>query len=209
MKTLIAIPTMDQVAAEFAYSLAAMNKVGDCVLGFEISSLIYDARNTLTRKAVNAEADYILWIDSDMVFGQDLMERLMADIEGRDIVTGLYFMRRSPYHPVLMKSMTLSHEPGMPAECEPYLDYPKDRLFEVAGCGFGCVLMRTEVAVEMALEYQEWFKPFGGVGEDLAFCARATQMGKKIWCDPTIKLGHVGRAIVTEDVFLKVGKNVK
>ena len=82
MKTLIAIPTMDQVAAEFAYSLAAMNKVGDCVLGFEISSLIYDARNTLTRKAVNAEADYILWIDSDMVFGQDLMERLMADIEG-------------------------------------------------------------------------------------------------------------------------------
>ena len=198
MKTLIAIPTMDQVAAEFAYSLAAMNKVGDCVLGFEISSLIYDARNTLTRKAVNAEADYILWIDSDMVFGQDLMERLMADIEGRDIVTGLYFMRRSPYHPVLMKSMTLSHEPGMPAECEPYLDYPKDRLFEVAGCGFGCVLTSVKLLKEVWDKFGPAFNPYPWAGEDISFCHRVNQLGYRIMCDPAVSCGHIGTYIFTE-----------
>lgn len=207
MKTLIAVPAMDQVASEFAYSLAAMDKVGECVLGFEISSLIYDARNELVKRAVALQTDYILWLDSDMVFGRDLMYRLMDDMDGRDMVSGLYFRRKPPYYPVISKHLKTAEKFGEAAEEEPFLDYP-DEIFEIAGCGFGCVMLRTEACVEMALAGKEWFKPYGGVGEDLAFCSRMTEIGRKMYCDPTIKLGHVGRAIVTEDVFQRM-KNAK
>ena len=40
MKTLIAIPSMDQVPAQFAQCLATLNKVGECAVSFQIGSLI-------------------------------------------------------------------------------------------------------------------------------------------------------------------------
>ena len=57
MKTLIAIPCMDNVAAPFAHSLATMEKTGECVISMNISSLIYDARNQLAAQALKAEAE--------------------------------------------------------------------------------------------------------------------------------------------------------
>ena len=42
------------------------------------------------------------------------------------------------------------------------------------------------------------FAPINGVGEDLSFCWRARQCGYKIWCDPSIALGHEIRTIITK-----------
>ena len=66
MRILIAIPSMDQVPAQFAASLAMLRKTEETAVAFEISSLIYTARNTLALKAIEHKADYILWLDSDM-----------------------------------------------------------------------------------------------------------------------------------------------
>ena len=76
MKTLIAVPCMDSVPTPFCRSLAMLQKVGDCAISFQVSSLIYTARDNLARKAVDMGADQILWLDSDMVFNPDLMEQL-------------------------------------------------------------------------------------------------------------------------------------
>lgn len=73
-KILIAVPCMDMVSARFAQSLATLKKVGECTVSFLIGSLVYDSRNRLTAYAVAMEADYILWLDSDMVFAPDVLE---------------------------------------------------------------------------------------------------------------------------------------
>lgn len=197
MKTLIAVPSMDQVAAPFAQSLATLNKEGECMVSFIIGSLIYEARNDFVKQALSANVDYVLWLDSDMIFPPDTLQKMLRHMEdGKDIVTGLYFRRRAPFTPVLFSKLDLEH--GTWEGCD---DYPTDGLFEVDGCGFGCVMVRKTVFMDMYLNYQTWFNPEYGCGEDLAFCRRAKQLGYKIWVDPSIQCGHVGQVIVDEKVF--------
>ena len=136
MKTLIAVPCMDQVAAPFAQNLAAMEKKGEVFVSFLIGSLIYESRNTLAKQAIATKADYIMWLDSDMTFAPDTMTRLQQHMEeGKDIVTGLYFRRRPPFTPVLFKTLERIDEDS--ARHENFDDYPDNSLFEIGGCGFG------------------------------------------------------------------------
>ena len=44
-----------------------------------------------------------------------------------------------------------------------------------------------------------------GFGEDLSFCGRVQQVGGEMWCDSSIKMGHVGLGTITESVFLSQG----
>ena len=72
-----------------------------------------------------------------------------------------------------------------------------DGIFEVAGCGFGCVLMKRSVIWNVLCQYGYMFSPINNVGEDLSFCWRARMCGHKIYCDPTIALGHEIRTTIT------------
>ena len=201
MRILIAVPCMDQVPAPFCQSLAMLRKVGDCVLSMQMGSLIYTSRNTLATRAIQTEADYVLWLDSDMVFEPDLLERLMKTLTENDldIVTGLYFRRVPPYSPVLFKDLTLIRDTFF--EWSEFKEVPSD-LFEVAGCGFGCVLMKTDAFFDVQSKFGNMFAPIGNTGEDLAFCWRARECGYKVWCDPTIICGHVGYVISDDKFYL-------
>lgn len=201
MKILIAVPCMDQVPAPFCQSLAMLRKVGDCVLSMQMGSLIYTSRNTLATRAIQTEADYVLWLDSDMVFEPDLLERLMKTLTENDldIVTGLYFRRVQPYSPVLFKDLTLIRDTFF--EWSEFKEVPSD-LFEIAGCGFGCVLMKTDVFFDVQSKFGNMFAPIGNTGEDLAFCWRARECGYKVWCDPSIICGHVGYVISDDKFYL-------
>lgn len=201
MRTLIAIPCMDQIAAPFAHSLSMLEKEGEVFVGMEISSLIYEARNSFAKKAINTKVDFVLWLDSDMVFSADLLKRMLRHMEeGKDIVSGIYFRRRPPFSPVLFKK--LSHELlENGKKWEGYDDYPKDSVFEIDGAGFGCMMIRTSVLLDMALNCANWFEPQEGFGEDLSFCLRAKELGYKIFCDSSIKCGHIGQLTVDESVW--------
>ena len=197
MKTLIAVPCMDEVAAPFAQSIATMTSVGETVVSFQIGSLIYEARNNFCKQALKLGADYILWLDSDMIFPQDVMPKMLRHMEeGKEIVSGLYFRRRAPFTPVLFSKLDIEGK-----SWTGYDDYPRDTTFEVAGIGMGCCMMKVSVVEDLLLNDQDWFTPLEGFGEDLAFCWRASRLGHKIHCDSTIKCGHVGQVIVDERIW--------
>lgn len=198
MKTLIAVPCMDQVAAPFAQCLATLDKEGECLVSFLIGSLIYESRNTLAKQCITHDCDGILWLDSDMTFDPDVLTKMLAHAkEGRDFVTGLYFRRRPPYTPVLFSE--LKFDDGL--HWEGFDEYPEDELFEVAGCGFGCCYTSKGLLLDMLLNHQTWFTPLEHAGEDIAFCVRARELDYKILCDPTIKCGHVGAHVFDEKAF--------
>lgn len=201
MKTLIAVPCMDQMPTLFADSLARLEKVGECTQMINMGSLIYMSRDTLATKAISAEADFVLWLDSDMVFEPDTLKKMLAVLEARpeiDILTGLYFRRTKPYTPVIFDKLDIDEQD----RCT-YTEFKNipEGLFEVGGCGFGCVLMRSEVFLDVQSKYGQMFAPIGRTGEDLAFCWRARSCGCKIYCDPSIECGHVGYTVITRAVW--------
>lgn len=198
MKTMIVVPCMDQVPTQFCQSLAMLDK-SDCYIAFQMGSLIYMARNELAMKAIQFEADYILWLDSDMVFEPDTLKKLMKTMEeeSADIVSGLYFRRSIPYKPVFYDRFEIVDD--KPEKTE--MDVIPDKPFEVGGVGFGCVLMKTSVCFDVMDKFGTLFAPIMNVGEDIAFCWRARQCGYKIILDPRIECGHVGHYVVTKDLW--------
>lgn len=202
-KILIAIPCMDMVSARFAQSLSTLKKTEHCVVSFLINSLIYDSRNKLAAYAVEEEFDYILWLDSDMVFPPNTLERMMKTLDEHpeiDILNALYFRRGAPFTPVAFDVLDINDK----GECN-FVDMTEvpEGLKEIAGCGFGCVLMRTDCLIDLAAKYghNTWFTPLGNVGEDCSFCIRARNEGYKIFCDPTIPIGHMAYAPVNGSVY--------
>lgn len=203
MKTLIAIPCMDTNPIGFTHSLARLNKVGECTLSMLSGSLVYESRNKLAKQALTLGTDYILWLDSDIIFPEDTLERMIKHMEnGLEIVSGLYFRRAAPFSPVLFKSY---EEQERVIKWENYDDYPKDSLFEIAGCGFGCLCMKTEILYDLALNYQDFFTPYKASGEDISFCFRARELDHKIYCDSTIKCAHTGYTNIDESVWETIG----
>lgn len=201
MKTImIAVPCMDQVPAQFAQSLATLTKVGKCVVVFQVGSLIYTSRENLAMGAVRMGADYVLWLDSDMMFAPDTLERLVADIEkvGEGaIMSGVYFRRVAPFSPVAYDKLEIADGKTTWSD----LKQIPDDIFEVEGVGFGCVLTPTNVFVDVASKFSSLFTPISGTGEDLSFCWRARQCGWKFYCDPSIELGHVGHHVIVRSYW--------
>lgn len=203
-KILIAVPCMDQVPAQFANSIATLTSYGiegvEISLRFNLGSLVYTSRNYLALMAMQDEADLIMWFDSDMVFNPDTLLRLLKDIDdGADFVTGVYYRRTSPFTPTLFSKLDINEE-GV-AIWDQIEEVPDKGIFEVAGCGFGCVLMKTDIARDVFKKFGRLFSPIGEVGEDLSFCWRARECGYKLMCDPDIPLGHVAHTMVTKDFY--------
>ena len=197
MKIMIAVPCMDQVPTPFCGALAKLQKTGECYLAMQMGSLIYTSRNTLATQAIQNEVDYVFWLDSDMVFEPDTLIRMMDVLQKNDldILTGLYFRRVQPYSPVLFNKLEKKDEETF--EWSEFQEIP-NHMFEVGGCGFGCVLMKVDPFLDVQSRFGNMFAPIGNTGEDLAFCWRARQCGFKIWCDPSIICGHVGYVISDE-----------
>ena len=203
MKTLVAIPCMDMVQTDFVRCLIGMRIEGQVQFSFSKSSLIYDARDKLADVAIDGGFDAVLWLDSDMVFPPTLWQRLSARLEeGREIVTGIYFTRTPPVRPVLYKELRIDREGDfLKPYAEHFDDYPEDGVFQVAGCGFGAVMMSTALLRRIRDTCGLPFLPAAGLGEDLAFCMRARELGAEIWCDAGVKLGHVGQVVYDEETY--------
>lgn len=206
MKTIIAIPCMDKVDTLFMASLLGMRRVGEVHFDIKKGSMIFDSRNEVAVDAITQEADRVLWIDSDMRFSNDLMERMSARLdEGCEMVCGLFFKRVLPTMPVIYKRLLPPSEfpDGRKIkQVMAYTDYPKDELFEVQGCGFGAVMMTKQLIKDVWDTYnQPPFIPMDWCGEDMAFCYKVREMGRKIWCDSSIKVGHIGQVEFGEETW--------
>ena len=202
MRLLIAIPCMDTVRFEFAESLANLCKhlsnIGvDYDLEWHATSLIYLAREELANKAINDKYEYVLWLDSDMVFVPDHFD-LLRSLK-TDFATGIYRSRRSPYaHVIKDIKDPMSRQRVIP-----------DEPFEVAACGFGFVLMKTEVLYKVRANFMTTFTPTPSSGEDYAFCERWLKMGNKIIAHPDVRPDHIAYVRLRGDDATKLVEYVE
>ena len=187
-RLLIAVPTTDYMHADFVKSLvnltSHLQREGIShhveIVG---GTLVYIARDRLACKVINEEYTHLLFIDSDMVFDESIVETLA--FSGKDFVCGAFHSRRTPYGKCVHGSLK---------PLESVKDWGAEP-FRVAGCGMACTMISKEILKEVQEKYKTCFQPemIDGIkyGEDLAFCWRANQTGAEIWCDPTARCGHI------------------
>lgn len=147
------------------------------------------ARERLAEFAVQGRADYIFFIDDDMISPVDLFEKLVRhDV---DIVAPLAFARHNPHPPVIYRVDTgfdkmQNMEYYVPKQI---WNYPKGKLVRCDAVGFGAALIKTNILGRMK---KPWFMSTTGFGEDILFCQKATAAGAKVYMDTSVELGHLG-----------------
>jgi len=66
---------------------------------------------------------------------------------------------------------------------------------EVGACGFGCVLIKKQVMVDIGypqFQYRSAINHNDTFSEDLDFCRKASMKGFKIYADSTLLCEHIG-----------------
>lgn len=186
MRLLVAVPTTDYIHADFVKSLARLQQeLGRKHINYDVEicsgTLVYIARNKIANKAINDKYTHVLWLDSDMVFDEQVLDDLMFC--GKEMVCGAFVSRRPPYGPCIYTSIKKN-------KIEKIKEFGT-KPFRVDGCGFACVLTSVELLQAVALKFGTTFQPTDYYGEDLAFCWRVGQIGREIWCDPSVRPGHI------------------
>ena len=164
-----------------------------------IDSTVVDvARNTLVQNFLDSDSDYLLFLDSDIVFPANLLDVLLK--HEKDVVSALYFARKK-ITPVCRLYKDGNYV-SMPIE-----ELPKKTLFKVDASGLGCVLIKRKV-IE-ALDKKKKDKPLFKVdyksrtesrGEDIYFFDLIRKEGFEVFVDTGLVVGHYG-GIIPEAVF--------
>ena len=188
MRLLIAVPTTDYLHVDFVKSLVGLageleRRKIEHTVAVQSGTLVYIARNKLASRAVNEGYTHVLWLDSDMVFSESIVDDLLFC--GKEMVCGAFVSRRPPYGACVYHSIRKN-------EIEKVHDFGT-KPFRVDGCGFACGRMTAELLQAVMLKFGTAFQPTDYYGEDLAFCWRAKQLGYKMYCDGRIDVGHIGQ----------------
>lgn len=191
MKILIGVPCMDTLPLDYVNCLLRLDKPDGTKIVHLPLSLIYVAREKIAQHAVERGFDYVLFVDSDMVFPPDLIAQLLK--HDKDIVSGACFARKAPHFPCFFSSISSE-------KCQPMTEYSRG-LVEVAGVGAACVMIKTQVFKDIYASGQLCYFPIVNLGEDVAFCRRAIELGYKVFVDTNLQIGHIGSKIYGEDDF--------
>lgn len=178
---------------------------------------IATARNTIVRKFLETDAEWLWMLDTDMTFAPDTLERLMevVDAAERPIMGGLCFggSRGGVVFPTLYRL----RQPGAnQGPIEIIKDYPDDTVVKVDATGAACLLIHRSVFERIASlvrpdgarafpEPMVWFQEtvYAGIdfGEDWTFCMRAQQTAIPVHVHTGIKIGHIKPAVVDETAY--------
>jgi hypothetical protein len=191
-KLAVLVPCRDMLHAAFAKCLTEMVKLNtssglDTHVVMDASTVLLTQRERLGLEAQKVGADYMLWLDSDMVFPATTALRLMAHNE--PIVAANYVRRQLPAKGVAYETIGDWQNP-LPFES-------RDELVPVEGIGMGCMLMKTAILKEIP---QPWFE-FGWtpesndhLGEDMILCQKMAQVGYQVKVDTqlSMEMRHLG-----------------
>lgn len=152
--------------------------------GYYRSSALPQNRHNLVRMAQKADASHILFLDDDMTFPPNTLERLLA--ANKPIVSTNCTTRTVPVITTAIKDDKRIMSEG------------RSGLEEVDQVGMAVMLINLKVFDRIPLP---WFKfdwdeeyPETYCSEDIYFCRKANQAGFRVWIDHDLSLGigHLG-----------------
>jgi hypothetical protein len=165
------------------------------------------------------KGDWLLWIDTDMGFEKDSVERLLAvaDPVERPIIGGLCFGQKETDEDGFFGFRTSARatifnwqkEDGedCPSKFTARAWYPPNTLVKCAGTGSAFILIHRSVFEKIAEQYgPTWYDQIPGddgelIGEDISFCIRANAIGVPIHVHTGIRTTHMKHLWLQEADF--------
>lgn len=206
-KIAIALPTNRGLKPKCLQSLLVMvaNKNYEIIVstkGFNTA----ENRNYLAAQAVKRDCTHVLFVDDDMIYEPDTLDKLLAadkDVVGanysvRAEVEGAHIIEYIDEH----KKLRDSSEDDISAYYEANgfvgeeLQKNVNRIlgkivFPCRSLGGGCMLVKTEVFKRIPQPWfgYEWYENgMVKVSNDWFFCRKLPE----VWCEPSIKPIHIG-----------------
>ena len=175
----------------------------DFFLAIRRKSEQFRARNSIVEAAYQVAANWLWMLDDDQVIDTDdangpttryeILRRMLGRFDEKPdagIVGALYYHRGGECRPVVMRRN---------GEAYAYLrdDEITHGLQPVAVTGGGCMLIKMGVFDKIGVAP---FHPEHQYGTDIQVCQAAIDAGFGVYCDTSLKIGHVkqSQAIVTE-----------
>ena len=213
-KLAVLVPCRDTTYSLFTSCLVELVKT--CTMAgidthviYDASSILLNQRENLANQAVEINADYMLWLDSDMLFPSTTAMRMMG--HNKNVVAANYMKRSVPLNSVAYESRG-DWDNWLPLMSE-------EDLVSVEGVGMGCMMIKTEILKEIekpwfAFEYKDnsWH------GEDFYFQEKLRNAGHEIFIDMNLsnQIRHVGQwafgpnlGTNQEQIVKRVNKKVK
>jgi hypothetical protein len=189
-------------------------RAGDEFHGVIRATKGYEARQTHLNRFMAGKCDFILLLDSDMIFPNDTLEKLRS--HGLPFVSGLYLRRRfDPLCPVWFEQGASGE---MPMRIFTRIPEP-NTLYKLGASGWGCILIHRDVItatreilkgepeiIEDSMEVypydlakvlrgEEKIKPLRGkkdtVGSDIRFPFFARLAGFELYGDSGVRCQHM------------------
>ena len=185
MKIAIGIATTGTVKTKTLFSVVQLvKKFPNSNLVVWEGCNVHQSRENIVMEALKSNCTHILFIDSDMLFEANVVHELLK--RDRDIIGVDTNLRKLP----LTSTVKTTDEQGNLIKN----DQP-DGTIEVYAVGTGFMLIKLDVFKKLK---HPWFmmehddKGNMLVGSDMWFCRLARRSGYKIYCDSTVKVGHIG-----------------
>lgn len=196
----VLVPISRYVEPECEESLRALERRGYAIRKLHGCSAVDAARNTLATRALDEGFDETLWVDADVAFDADAVDRLRS--HGLPISSGIYPKKG-------FRELATGLLPGTPE----VVFGDEGELIEILYAGAGFLHVRREVYESIrdrlalptcnawsdrrAIPFfmpmiEQWGDRFAYLAEDYGFCRRARQCGFKIFADTSIRLWHIG-----------------
>jgi len=180
------------------------------------SSDLPDARNRAVAGFLDGSADWLLFVDTDMGFAPNALERLIevADPTDRPIVGGLCFAQRETALDGMGGFRTSARVTILDWVDTPIgpqfmgrSGYPVNEVVRCAGTGAAFILIHRSVLERIRDEHgPTWYNRVPGpdgklLGEDVSFCVRAGALDIPIHVHTGVRTSHLKNVWVQEDDF--------
>lgn len=132
---------------------------------------VHQNRTTIMEMAIEHGCSHLLFIDTDMLFDADAIAKIIA--HDLPIVGANYNMRVPIKTPIVQGEMTI--------------------LTEVPYVPTGFMLINLDLVKDIPKPW--FFFDKNATSEDVYFCNKARECDLKVYCDPTIYVGHIGNYI--------------
>jgi GT2 family glycosyltransferase len=189
------------VHARFMTSvLDAVDRRGYAYIEEESGPNLSGARNRLVSRFLESEAEWLFMVDTDIVFRDDVIERLL--LNGASIVSAMVYVDGDKPFPMAYRRLA-DVSVGMPLFMA-MDEWQEGSCVEVDAVGAGCLLVHRDVYSDIArripnraaLWFQETVIGERLIGEDISFCMKASQLGYKIFIDTSVNVGHIKPKII-------------
>ena len=171
---------------------------------------INEARNKVAAKFLEGDEEWLFWIDTDMGFDGDIVDRLLesADPVKRPVVGALAFANKETsaddmggFHTFPVPTIyRWAKQPDGSTGFVSWHEYPRDELVECSATGSAAILIHRGVFERIAGKAQGREGPYSPIinpengsvfSEDLAFCIRCLEVDAPIHVDTRVKTTHL------------------